>query len=159
DGLAHVTTEGYSTGASRLMRAVDAFLHEPMPDEDALRWLWLVCHIARTRGGDAAREEPTARQGHVARTSGALSLRPAALPERFGVELYRGNLAAATALAEEATAAIEAIGSHERPHGAFVLAAWRGHDEEALAVVEAGRDEVSQRGEGMWLIGSEWTRA
>ena len=40
-----------------------------------------------------------------------------------------------------------------------MLAAWRGHGEEAVALVEAGRDEVSRRGEGMWLIGSQWTLA
>jgi DNA-binding CsgD family transcriptional regulator len=159
DGLAYVTTEGYDTGTPRLKRAIDAFLHEAMPDEDALRWLWLACHIARTLGDDVCWDELTERQVEVARRSGALSMLPAALHERFRVELYRGNLAAATALAEEANATIDAIGSHERPHGAFVLAAWCGHDEEAVALVEAGRDEVSRRGEGMWLIGSEWTRA
>ncbi|HWX09419.1 MAG TPA: ATP-binding protein, partial [Gaiellaceae bacterium] len=159
DGLAYLTTEGYDAGTPRLKRAVDAFLHEPMLDEDALRWLWLACHIARTLGDDACWDELTERQVQVARRSGALSMLPAALHERFRVELYNGNLAAATALAEEANATIDAIGSHESPHGAFVLAAWRGHDEEAVALVEAGRDEVSRRGEGMWLIGSEWTRA
>ncbi len=84
---------------------------------------------------------------------------PAALHERFRVELYKGNLSAATALAEEADATIDAIGGNERPHGALVLAAWRGRHEQAVALVEAGRDDVSQRGEGMWLIGSHWTLA
>jgi DNA-binding CsgD family transcriptional regulator len=159
DGLAYLTTEGYDTGTPWLKRAVDAFLRWPMSDEDALRWLWLACHIARTLGDDACWDELTERQVHVARRSGALSMLPAALHERFRVELYGGNLAAATALAEEANVTIDAIGSHESPHGALVLAAWRGRDEEAVALVEAGRAEVSRRGEGMWLIGSEWTRA
>ncbi len=159
DGLAHVTTEGFGRGVPRLKRAVEAFRHEPMSDEDALRWLWLACHIARTLGDDACWDELTERQVQVARRSGALSILPAALHERFRVELYRGNLALGSALAHEAYATIEAIGSHESPHGALVLAAWGGRDEEAAALVEAGRDEVSRRGEGMWLIGSEWTRA
>ena len=128
-----------------------------MTDEDALRWLWLARHCARTLGDDALWDELTARQVDVARRSGALSMLPAALHERFRVELYSGNLAAATALAEEANATIDAIGSHERPHGALVLAAWRGQEDEAVALVAAGRDEVSARGEGMWLIGSQWT--
>ena len=142
-----------------MRRAVDAFVREPMPDEDALRWLWLARHTARTLGDDASWDELTARQVDVARRSGALSMLPAALHERFRVELYSGNLAAATALAEEANATIDAIGSHERPHGALVLAAWCGREDEAVALVEAGRDEVSKRGEGMWLIGSHWTLA
>ena len=43
-----------------------------------------------------------------------------------------------------------------------VRSCWRpgvGDEEEAVALVEAGRDEVSRRGEGMWLIGSQWTLA
>ena len=159
DGLAHLAAHGYEAGIPRLKRAVDAFVREPMTDEDALRWLWLARHCARTLGDDARWDELTARQVDVARRSGALSMLPAALHERFRVELYSGNLAAATALVEEANATIDAIGSHERPHGALVLAAWRGQEEEAVALVAAGRDEVSARGEGMWLIGSQWTLA
>ena len=54
DGLAHLAAHGYEAGAPRLKRAVDAFVREPMSDEDALRWLWLARHIARTLGDDAA---------------------------------------------------------------------------------------------------------
>ena len=89
EGLAYLTTEGYDAGAPRLKRAVDAFLREPMSDEDALRWLWLACHIARTLGDDAGWDELTERQVQVARRSGGLSILPAALHERFRVELYR----------------------------------------------------------------------
>ena len=159
DGLAHLAAHGYEAGIPRLKRAVHVFVGEPMTDEDALRWLWLARHSARTLGDDALWDELTRRQVDVARRSGALSTLPAALHERFRVELYSGNLAAATTLAEEANATIDAIGSHERPHGALVLAAWRGREREAVALVEAGRDEVSARGEGMWLIGSQWTLA
>jgi DNA-binding CsgD family transcriptional regulator len=159
DGLAHLAAHGAEAGIPRLTRAVEAFVREPMGDEEALRWLWLARHTARTLGDDARWDELTARQVDVARRSGALSMLPSALHERFRVELYGGDLAAATALVEEANATIDAIGSHERPHGALVLAAWRGREDEAVALVEAGRDEVSQRGEGMWLIGSQWTLA
>jgi DNA-binding CsgD family transcriptional regulator len=159
EGLAYLVTEGYENATPRLRLAIDAFLGEPISDDEALRWLWLACHIARTLGDDASWNELTERQVEIARRSGALSMLPAALHERFRVELYSGNLAVATALADQATATIDAIGSHEGPHGAFVLAAWRGRDEEALALVEASRGDASRRGEGMWLIGSEWTRA
>jgi DNA-binding CsgD family transcriptional regulator len=159
EAVACLATEGYAEGAPRLKRAVEAFVQEPMSDEDALRWLWLACHMARTLGDDASWDALTERQVQVARRSGALSMLPAALHERFRVELYSGNLEAATAFADEANATIDAIGSREGPHGALVLAAWRGRDAEAAAFVEAGRGEASRRGEGMWLIGSEWTRA
>jgi DNA-binding CsgD family transcriptional regulator len=159
DGLAHFAAHGSEAGIPRMRQAVDAFLREPMPDEDALRWQWLARHCARTLGEDAWWDELTARQVEVCRRSGALSLLPAALHERFRVELYGGDLAAATALVAEANATIDALGSRERPHGALVLAAWRGHEEETVALVEAGREEVSRRGEGLWLIGSQWALA
>ena len=159
DALAHFAAHGAAAGIPRLKRAVDAFVREPMSDDDALRWLWLARHSARTLGDDARWDELTERHVDVARRSGALSMLPAALHERFRVELYKGNVAAAAALVEEANATIDAIGGNERPHGALVLAAWFGREDEAVALVEAGHDDVSRRGEGMWLIGSRWTLA
>ena len=61
-------------------------------------------------------DELTARQVELARRTGALSLLPVALDDRFGVELFcRQRLAAATSLAAEADAVIEATGSHLSP--------------------------------------------
>ena len=105
---------------------MSAFRNEPISDEDTLRWLWLACRIARALGDDASWDELTDRQVRLAREAGALSLLPIALIERFGVQLFVGDLAAAAALVVEAEAVIEATGSHLAPQGAIALAAWRG---------------------------------
>ena len=158
-GVAVLTTQGYAAGVPTLKRALSAFREAPMSEQDALRWLWLACRVARALGDDASWDELTDRQVRLARDAGALSLLPVALIERFGVQLFLGDLAAAAALVVEAEAVIAATGSHLASQGAIALAAWRGREAEATALIEAGRQEVVQRGEGLWLIATEWASA
>ena len=40
-----------------------------------------------------------------------------------------------------------------------MLANWRGRDAEALALIEARRQEVLRRGEGLWLVANDWGSA
>ena len=159
DGLAVLTMKGYAAAATTLKRALRAFRDEPIPEEDALRWLWLACRIARALGDDASWDELTRRQVQLARKAGALSLLPIALIERFGVQLFVGDLDAAASLVAEAEAVVEATGSQLAPQGAIALAAWRGHEAEASALIQASRQEVERRGEGLWLIATEWASA
>ena len=159
DGLAVLTTQGYAAAATTLKRALRTFRDEPMSEEDSLRWLWLACRIARALGDDASWDELTDRQVQLARDAGALSLLPIALIERFGVQLFVGDLDAAASLVAEAEAVVEATGSQLAPQGAIALAAWRGREAEATALIEASRREVESRGEGLWLIATEWASA
>jgi DNA-binding CsgD family transcriptional regulator len=159
DGIAVLTTRGYAAAAPTLKRALRAFRNEPMSEEDTLRWLWLACRIARALGDDASWDELTDRQVQLARNAGALSLLPIALIERFGVQLFVGDLDAAASLVAEAEAVVEATGSQLAPQGAIALAAWRGREAEASALIQASRQEVERRGEGLWLIATEWASA
>ena len=133
-----------------------AFRDEQVSDEDALRWLWLACRAARALGDDAGWDELTERQVRLARKAGELSLLPIALAERFSVQLFLGDLVAAAALVVESEAVTEATGSHLAPQGAIALAAWRGDEAEATALIDAQRREVVRRGEGLWLVATEW---
>ena len=159
EGIAVVTIEGYAAGAPILTRAVRAFRDEQVSDEDALRWLWLACRAARALGDDAGWDELTERQVRLAREAGELSLLPIALAERFSVQLFLGDLVAAAALVVETEAVTEATGSHLAPQGAIALAAWRGDEAEATALIDAQRREVVRRGEGLWLVATEWASA
>ena len=159
EGIAVVTIEGYAAGARILTRAVRAFRDEQISDEDALRWLWLACRAARALGDDAGWDELTERQVRLAREAGELSLLPIALAERFSVQLFLGDLVAAAALVVETEAVTEATGSHLAPQGAIALAAWRGDEAEATALIDAQRREVMRRGEGLWLVATEWASA
>ena len=75
------------------------------------------------------------------------------------MQLLVGDLPAAEALVVEAEAVVEASGSHLAPQGAIALAAWRGREAEALALIDASRHEVVRRGEGLWLVAIEWASA
>ena len=158
EGIAVVTIDGYAAGAPALKRALRAFRDEPMSDDDALRWLWLACRAARALGDEASWDELTERQVRLAREAGELSLLPIALAERFSVKLFLGELAEAQGLVVETEAVAEATGSRLAPQGA-ILAALRGEEAEATALIDAGRREVVHRGEGLWLVATEWASA
>ncbi|HEX8122841.1 MAG TPA: AAA family ATPase [Solirubrobacteraceae bacterium] len=159
EGVAVLTTEGYPAGAPALHRALAAFRDEPMAEEDALRWLWLACRVARAVCDDVSLDELSERQVRLARRAGALALLPSALNERFGVQLVTGNLMDATATLAEADAVIEATHSRLNPGAAIWLAVWRRREAEVDALIEAARQDVLQRGEGLWITDTEWTRS
>jgi DNA-binding CsgD family transcriptional regulator len=62
-------------------------------------------------------------------------------------------------LAAESDAVVEATGSHLTLRTSIVLANWRGRDAEALALIEAQREDVLRRGEGLWLAANDWGSA
>ena len=159
DGLALLTREGYVAGAPALKVALRAFRDEPLSEEDELRWLWLACRVARWLADDGAWDELTARHLDVARRAGAFSALPVALTDRVLVELFSGRIGVAMSLAAESDAVVEATGSYLTLRTSIVLANWRGRDAEALALIEARREDVLRRGEGLWLAANDWGSA
>ncbi len=159
DGLALITTEGYTAGAPALKVALRAFRDAALSEEDELHWLWLACHIARALGDDAAWDELTARQVELARRAGALALLPVALDDRVHVDLFGGRLTTAVSLAAEARAVVEATGSRLTLRGPIALANWQGREAEAVTLMEGRREEVLDRGEGLWLTATDWGNA
>lgn len=157
DGLAILVGRGYAAGVPALRRALDAMTTDRLSDEDALRWLWPAARSARAVGDDVSWLELTDQHVQLARRTGALAMLPIALTERVSVELFTGDIAAALALAAEAEAVTAATGNKLSPHIAFLLAAWRGSETEARALIDAARTDVSLRGEGLWLMGTELT--
>jgi DNA-binding CsgD family transcriptional regulator len=159
DGLAVFTGEGYAAGAPALKVALRAFRDERLSEEDELRWLWLAGRVARALADDEAWDELTARHLELARRVGAFSLLPVALTDRVVFELVSGRIGVATSLAAEADAVVEATGSHLAQRTSVTLANWRGRDAEAVALSEAGRQEILRRGEGLWLAADDWGSA
>jgi DNA-binding CsgD family transcriptional regulator len=159
DGLAILTREGYVAGAPALKVALRAFRDERLSEEDELRWLWLACRIARALADDRAWDELTARHLELARRAGAFSALPVALTDRVLVELFSGRIGLAMSLAAESDAVVEATGSHLTLRTSIVLANWRGRDAEAVALIEARRQDVLRRGEGLWLAANDWGNA
>jgi len=159
DGLALAIHEGYVAAAPALKVALRAFRDERLSEEDGLRWLWLAARVARALADDQAWDELTAQHLELARRAGAFSALPLALSDRVLVELFSGRIAVATSLAAESDAVVEATGSHLALRTSIVLANWRGRDAEAAALIEAHRQDVLRRGEGLWLAANEWGTA
>ena len=158
-GSPSLTCEGYVAGAPALKVALRAFRDERLSEEDELRWLWLACRIARALADDEAWDELTARHLELARRAGAFSALPVALTDRVLVELFYGRIGVAMSLAAESDAVVEATGSHLTLRTSIVLANWRGRDAEAVALIEARRQDVLRRGEGLWLSANDWGSA
>jgi DNA-binding CsgD family transcriptional regulator len=148
DGLATRFAESYAAGLEPLREALRALCRAEGQTEDDLHWLWLACRVAQDLWEDRTWHELATRQVRLARDAGALGLLPTALHFRAGLEVHRGELAAASALLEEADAITEATGAVPLRYASLWLAAWRGHEAEAVELIEGGLQDAASRGEG-----------
>ena len=148
DGLATHFTEGYSAGVPILRRALNAFGHQ-MSTEEEFRWLWLAQIAAAHLWDDGKWDAMCDRHVRLARDAGALSELPLALTVSAYLKIFAGDLAAAGPLIEELQSVMQATGSSFAPYGALLLAALRGREEEASALISATTQEATIRGEGV----------
>jgi DNA-binding CsgD family transcriptional regulator len=101
----------------------------------------------------------SSRYLELTRQAGALSELPLAISQHVYVLLLAGELDAAASLVEEVQVATEATGSDFEPYSAMSLAAFRGRETEASALIEAIIKDVRLRGEGIGITVAEWSNA
>jgi DNA-binding CsgD family transcriptional regulator len=159
DGLATRFADGYAAGVPPLRRALAAVSEDDGHSEDDMRWLWLSCRIAPDLWEDETWHELATRQLRLARDAGALTVLPLAATYRAGVHVHAGEFAAAAALIEEADAITQATGNAPLGYTSLVLAAWRGQEAQALALIEASREDAARRGEGRAITLAEYATA
>lgn len=151
DGLATRLTQGYAAAVAPLREALQAFGGADDADTADSRWLWLACRIAADLWEQATWEALATRGLRLARESGALSILPMAGSYRAGVHIHAGQYRAAWVLLEESSAVTQATGTTPLVQAKPIVAAWRGHEEEALALIEGGRRLAAATGQGMAL--------
>jgi DNA-binding CsgD family transcriptional regulator len=95
----------------------------------------------------------------VARETGALSELPLALNSCVYPLVFAGELAMAASLVEEASAVSEATGSNLASYGALALAALRGREQEARALIDSTLRDTAPRGEGIGVTIAHWASA
>jgi ATP/maltotriose-dependent transcriptional regulator MalT len=95
----------------------------------------------------------------LARDAGALSVLPIAATYRAGMLVHTGQLAAATALNQEADAITQATGSAPLLYTALVIAGWRGDEARASKLIEASAQDAHARGEGRAIALTGYTTA
>jgi DNA-binding CsgD family transcriptional regulator len=158
EGLAANFNEGYAAGVPVLRRALTAFGSGMSADEE-LRWLWLACVVALHLWDDERWDVLSGRYVELARGAGALSELPLALNMRAYMLLFAGDLTAAASLIDEIQAVTEATGGSRAPYGALALAALRGRQAEASALIEGTIRDVTRRGEGLGVAVAERANA
>ena len=157
DGVATVVTEGRSAAAPSLRGAIDAFLGDRSIDE-WLQWGHYATHAACTLWDADSWEVLSARHVELARASGALTPLAVAVSGRVIFAAWSGDFEAATALAGEEAAIKDATGIG-LSYGALLLAALRGRQEEASALIAAAVADSVTRGRGMGSQVANWFAA
>jgi DNA-binding CsgD family transcriptional regulator len=159
EGLASLFTDGYAAAMPIARRALSAFCAEDLSVTEGLRWLWLASAISADVWDDESWHVLSTRHVEIAREAGALTELLLALNSRAIVQLFAGEVKAASSLVDEASAVREATGSLVSPYGAMGLAAWQGRAQHAVPLIEAGMSEAVARGEGIGATVAQWTSA
>ena len=158
DGLAALYTQGYAAALPLLREAVAAADSSTSADEEP-HWLWLACVVASHVWDDERWELLSRRYIQLVRQIGALAELPLALDRRARPLLFAGELTAAAALLDETRTVEEATGNPSWSYGALSLAAFRGHETSAAALINSIMRDVTQRGEGYGITAAEWASA
>ncbi|MEU8793657.1 AAA family ATPase [Streptomyces sp. NPDC048643] len=165
DGIASQILDDYAAGAAALRRALETVRRDQSPttpiDRNALRLAGPVAPepLAAELWDDDAWQELAANGVRIARQSGALAVLPLALNYEACFHVHAGDFKAAEALVEEASALCEATGSPPVEHASLVLAAWRGRESEARALIASRLTGAKSRGEGRAVALAEYTNA
>ncbi len=151
-------TEGYAASVAPLTRALRAF-GEPDGGGTDRRWLWLACRLSQDLWDDELWHVLATRGVRVARETGALSLLPNALNYLAALNVHSGAFGTAVALIDEVDSLTQATGIPPLRHAAVTLAAARGDQAQALSLLERGRRDTAERGEGSAFSGTFWLTA
>ena len=158
DGLTALFTQGY-TAALPLLRQGVAAAEQSTPADEEPHWLWLACVMASQVWDDERWEVLARRYVQLVRQLGALAELPLALDRRIRPFLFAGELTAAAALLDETRTVEDATGNPPWHYGALSLAAFRGNQDTAAALITSIMRDVTQRGEGYGIACAEWAKA
>ena len=99
------------------------------------------------------------RQLQLARDAGALARLPIDLTAFAILVTWRGDFARAADVIAEADAVTEATETRIAPYSAMLLAALRGREHDALALIEATINDANAGGQGIGVQYAQWVAA
>jgi DNA-binding CsgD family transcriptional regulator len=152
DALALRFTNGFTAAAPALIRALDV-LRRQSADEEAGRWLWAAGNnvsgiIAMELFDSEARHALGVGQVEAARCTGALVQLQVGLHYLAHTNLVAGELAAAAAQIDESSSISDATGSQPVAYTELALAAFRGREAEASALIRSTIRTATANGQG-----------
>jgi DNA-binding CsgD family transcriptional regulator len=159
DGLGVRYTDGSSAAAPILKRALSALLDEHGHYEEDIRWPWLATRVAADLFDDEAWCLLATRHVQIARDAGALGVLQIALMHVSQMRVFEGKLDGAAALIEEIDSIIDATDSRRINLPKLMLAACRGDEGQASALIDDVERAAIARGQGLVLTFGEHARA
>jgi DNA-binding CsgD family transcriptional regulator len=159
DGLTTAAIDGYVAAAPMLRRAVDAFRSATVTPDEELRWLWHAGVVALDLWDDESLDLLAARHVEIGRARGVLSILPIALSARILADVFAGRFVEAANGIEELRTVTNVMGIPLPPYGPILLAAWRGAEAEAAALIDAAIPDSTARGEGAGVAVAQYSRS
>jgi DNA-binding CsgD family transcriptional regulator len=153
DGFTLRLTDGHAPAAPVLRRALELGLGTGGPADDADRWRWLgtgraISFAALELWEDKAAHAVATLQTQLARDTGAPVHLQYALNLLATTHMVAGELTAAARLVEEDRLIADITGNPPAAYSAMALAAWRGQEAQASALIEATSRAATARGQG-----------
>jgi DNA-binding CsgD family transcriptional regulator len=159
DGLATLITESRAAAAPILTSAVSEMLAGEVSAAEWLQWGVLASASAVTLWDFESWRLTSTRQVELARDVGAGAMLSVALNGLAMIAAWSGDFSLAAALVAEDDALKEATGTAIAPYGAMLLAAYKGHVDEATTLIAATTADSIRRGEGLGVDLARWTAA
>jgi DNA-binding CsgD family transcriptional regulator len=159
DALTLLVTDGPGTAAPALRTAMDTFTAADVTAEERLRLNTFAEGAAIALWDLDAWRALVERQAATVRAVGALGQLALVLVGLGATTTWAGDLTAAAALVAESDAVCEATGAHAPPFAALMLACLRGHEAEAVSLVEATIAGATAGGQGLTVGYANWVAA
>ena len=165
DAFAIRLTDGYAAAAPVLIRALELVLVAGVgADCETAHWLLLaggrVSQLAAAElWDDEAWFALPVSQARATRDTGALVQLQFVLNFLAMPHVLAGELSTAAQLVEEDRTIAEATGNPPIAYTAMALAAWRGHEAPAAALIEATVQEATARGQGRLVTFANYARS
>ncbi|HEY2436497.1 MAG TPA: LuxR C-terminal-related transcriptional regulator, partial [Solirubrobacteraceae bacterium] len=159
EGLATLITDGLEAAADLLEKATRTFADGEVSLEGSVRWGWLTVVPTYALWDEASTYKIVARQLHTLRHAGAVAVLPLDLNTFSLLSVRCGDFASAEEAIAEADGLTEAAGTRWAAHSAMTLAAFRGREAEARALIKSVRTEAVALGQGVAVVLAEWLLA
>ena len=159
NGFAVSVIEGRAAARSVLRDAARRFAEEEMPVEKGFRFGWVAAVAAILLWDEQTWDRIYARQLQVVREAGVLSLLPIYLNSLGLTAVWRGDFSTASELIAEADAMRNPLRPDMPRYAAVLLAAFRGAEAEASALIDIAADEALAVEQGLEIQRCRWAAA
>ena len=158
-GVAELMTDGREAAAPAIRRAMTAFLAEDLPVDKGMRWSVITSCAAMELWDFETRAAVIDRQTQRARAAGALAPLAFGLVGQSITAALSGDFDEAARVTAEADAVTQVTGGQVAPFGGMLLAALRGRETDAFALMDRTIEAATSSGAGFAVQWAHWATA